>query len=179
LVVAKHRSDRRQRLHPGDALDAVGHRGRNGHGAHSLLVTFVPHVHDPIALAGSHLDLVVDLGHQRAHTVDDVGALGPGGSDDLRGRTVRGEHDRRAVGHVGDVVDEHHPEGLEPVDDDLVVDDLVVAVDRRVERAHHPREGLDRHLDAGAEAPGGGEQHAVDVHLAEATDDGPPVALPP
>ena len=36
-------------------------------------------------------------------------------------------------GHVGDVVDEHHAEVAEAVDDELVVDDLVVAVDGRLE----------------------------------------------
>ena len=38
----------------------------------------------------------------------------------------------------------------------------MVAVHRRLERPHHPGQGLDRHLDAGAEATGGGEQHVVD-----------------
>jgi hypothetical protein len=92
---------------------------------------------------------------------------------------VRGQHDRSSVGGVRDVVDEYHAERLEPVDDHLVVDDLVVAVDRRLERADHPRERLDRHLDAGAEAPGRGQEHTVDVHLVEATDEDPPVAWPP
>ena len=46
------------------------------------------------------------------------------------------------------------PRSLEPLDDELVVDDLVVAVHGRLEGPHHPRQRLDRHLDAGAEAAG-------------------------
>ena len=56
------------------------------------------------------------------------------------------------------------PRSLEAVDDELVVDDLVVAVHGRLEGAHHPRQRLDRHLDAGAEPAGLGQQHPVDVH---------------
>ena len=65
------------------------------------------------------------------------------------------------------------PWALEALDDQLVVDDLVVAVHGRLEGPHHPRQRLDRHLDAGAEAAGLGEQHPVDVHAAEATDRAP------
>ena len=46
------------------------------------------------------------------------------------------------------------PRSLEAVDDQLVVDDLVVAVHGRLEDPHHPRQRLDRHLHAGAEARG-------------------------
>ena len=65
----------------------------------------------------------------------------------------------RAWRNVGDVVDEDHALLDEPVDDDLVVDDLVVAVDGRLEGAHHPRQRLDRHLHAGAEATWLGQEH--------------------
>ena len=74
------------------------------------------------------------------------------------------EHERRARPGPRDVVDEDHPELAEAVDHDLVVDDLVVAVNGRFEHPHHPRQRLDRHLHAGAEAPRRGEQHLFDVH---------------
>ena len=73
------------------------------------------------------------------------------------------QHDRRARRDVGDVVDEHHALGLEALDDQLVVDDLVVAVHGRREAADHPGQRLDRHLHAGAEAPRLGEQHPLDA----------------
>ena len=53
-----------------------------------------------------------------------------------------------------EVLDEDCPLGAQPVDHVLVVDDLVVAVDGRLEGAHHPRQRLDRHLDAGTEPAG-------------------------
>ena len=56
------------------------------------------------------------------------------------------------------------PRSLEALDDELVVDDLVVAVHGRLEGPHHPGQRLDRHLDAGAEPPRRGEQHLVDGH---------------
>ena len=77
---------------------------------------------------------------------------------------MRREHERRAGGNLRQIVDEDHAEVAEPVDDDPVVHDLVVAVHGRFEGAHHPREGLDRHLDAGAEPAGFGQQHLLDGH---------------
>jgi hypothetical protein len=65
---------------------------------------------------------------------------------------VRREHDRRTVGDLGDVVDEYHPHAPEPVDHHLVVHDLVIAVDRRLEHPDHPSEGLDGHLHPGTKA---------------------------
>ena len=50
------------------------------------------------------------------------------------------------------------------------MDDLVVAVDGRLEDPHHPRQGLDRHLDPSAETARLGEQHAVDFHGAQASE---------
>ena len=60
-----------------------------------------------------------------------------------------------------DVVDEDHAERLEPLDHEPVVDDLVVAVHGRLEDAHHPRERLDRHLDARRRTPGLGEENLL------------------
>ena len=102
----------------------------------------------------------MDLGHERADGVDDHAALGPGGLDHLGGRAVGAQHERGAVGDLGHVVDEDDPLLAEAVDHVPVVDDLVVAVDRRLEDPHHPGQGLDGLLDAGAEAPGLGQHHA-------------------
>ena len=68
------------------------------------------------------------------------------------------------AGTVVDVVDEDHALLAEPVDDEPVVHDLVVAVHGRLEDPHHPRERLDRHLDAGAEPARFGEQDLFDGH---------------
>ena len=73
-----------------------------------------------------------------------------------------GEHERRKRRDLVDVVDEHDALAAELLDDQTVVDDLVVAVHGRLEDAHHPRQRLDRHLDAGAEATWLGEQDPFD-----------------
>ena len=140
-----------ERVDLGDALDTADRPRRDGHRADRLLVTVMADVDDAVALLGAHLHLVMNLGDERAHRVDDVAAASPCCGDDLGGRAVSREHDRTTRGNVGDVVDEHDALLLEPVDDDLVVDDLVVAVDGRFEGAHHPCQCLDRHLDTGAE----------------------------
>ena len=77
---------------------------------------------------------------------------------------MRGQHERRTGRHVVDVVDEDHALLAETVDDEPVVHDLVVAVHGRLEDPNHPRQRLDRHLDAGAEAPRFGEQDLLYGH---------------
>ena len=148
----------------GGGFDAVHGLGCHGDGAHRLLVALVAYVDDLEALAGTGLDLVVDLGDERADRIDRVAADVVCPPDDVGGRTVGGEHDRCTVGDFGDVLDEHHAQRLEAFDHELVVDDLVVAVDGPVEGPDQPGEGLDGHLDTGTEAPGLGEQHAGDLH---------------
>jgi hypothetical protein len=50
------------------------------------------------------------------------------------------------------------------IDDELVVNNLVIAVDGRLEDARHPIKGLDCLLHTGAEAPRGREHNLVDCH---------------
>ena len=75
------------------------------------------------------------------------------------------QHQRRARRHLGHIVHEHHALGDELVNHMPVVDDLVVAVDGRLEDPDHPGKGLDGLLPPGTEPPGFGEDHAFDGHL--------------
>ena len=157
-------------------LDEVDGVGRDRHRADRLVVALVADVDDGVALAGPHLDLVVHLGDQRADGVDDEAAVGTRAAATTSGAepwalSISG----RALGHLGDVVDEHHAEVAEAVDDEPVVDDLVVAVHGRLEDADHPRQRLDRHLDACAEATRRGEQDPFDAHRRQPAC--PPVCL--
>ena len=120
-------------------LDEVDRVGRDRERADGFVVAGVADVEHREALAGAHLRFVVHLGDERAHRVHDVATLRARGRDDLGRRAVRRQHQRRAGRHVGDVVDEDHALLAEPLDDEPVVDDLVVAVHGRLERAHHPR----------------------------------------
>ena len=157
-------------LHPPDRL------GRNRHGPDRFLVALVAHVEDAEALRSAHLHLVVDLRDERADRVDHVAAGSAGSLHHLRCRTVGRQHHRTARGQLRDVVDEDHAEVLEAAHHALVVDDLVVAVDGRVEGAHHPRQCLDRHLHAGAEAARLGQQHPF--HVRHPAGAAPPGRIP-
>ena len=71
------------------------------------------------------------------------------------GRDAVGAVEQR--GPLGDLLqrlDEHHAPAPEPLDDVLVVDDLVVDVDRRPEEVERPFQALDGHVHPGAEASG-------------------------
>ncbi len=145
------------------ALEQVHRLGCDRECAHGFVVAGVADVEDRVALAGPHLGFVMDLGDERAHRVDDVTPLRACGGDHFGRRPVRGKHQRRARRHIIDVVDEDHALLAEPLDDEAVVDDFVVAVHGRIERAHHPRQRLDRHLDAGTEPARLGQQDRVHV----------------
>ena len=140
-------------------------------------MSLVADVDDAVALAGAHADLVMDLGDEWAHRVDDVATPCSGRFDDGRCRSMGREHDRVPSRDIGDVVDEDHALALEALDDQLVVDDLVVAVHGRLESPDHPGQGLDRHLHPGTEPAGLGEQHPINSHADSGYEqDRPPVA---
>ena len=142
-------------------LDEADRVGRDRERADRFVVAGVADVEDREPLAGPDLRLVVHLRDERAHRVHDVAAFRTGGLHDFGRRAVGREHERRAGRHIGDIVDEHHALLAETLDHEPVVDDLVVAVHRRLERPHHPGQRLDRHLDPRAEAAGLGEQHGL------------------
>ena len=95
-----------------DRFDPVDRFGGDGHGADGLLVALVADVDDLVALAGSDLDLVVDLGDERADGVDDIAAPLAGLGHHRGGRTVRRQHDGSPFGHLADVVDEDHARSM-------------------------------------------------------------------
>ena len=129
--------------------------------ADRLIVTLVADIDDVVSFARHPLDLVVDLGDKRAHGVDHNGSPFGSRSHHFWSRAVGRQHERPAVWHLGDVVDEDNPGAFECGDDRRVVDDLVVAVHRRLENTDHPGQRLYGHLDAGAEPPWFGEKHLL------------------
>jgi hypothetical protein len=77
---------------------------------------------------------------------------------------VRAQQDRGSAGHVGDVINEHHAQGLEVVHHEAIVDDFVVAKDRWFEDADHPVRGLDGLFHSGAGAARRRQNYLVDTH---------------
>ena len=144
-------------------LDEADRLGSDGHRPYGLFVACMTDIKDRVALPGAHLELVVDLGHQGTAGVDDDAPVRAGGALDLGGGAVSREHDGRKGRDLVDVVHEHDALTAEFLDDEAVVDDLVVAVDGRLEHAHHPRQSLDGHLHARAEAARLCEQDELDV----------------
>ncbi|CAB4787839.1 unannotated protein [freshwater metagenome] len=74
------------------------------------------------------------------------------------------QHQGRSIGNLGNIVYEYHTQTLEMVDHKLIVNYLVVAVDRRSEDFGHPVQGLDRLLHAGTKAARRCKEDLVDVH---------------
>jgi hypothetical protein len=73
----------------------------------------------------------VHLRHERTGRVDDREPAALGRALDRGSDAVRGEHDRRALGHVLDALDEDRARPFEVADDLVVVDDLPPDVQRR------------------------------------------------
>ena len=113
------------------ALHELDVLGRLAGGALDLLVALVPDQQDVVVVRGEALGLVVDLGHQRAGRVDRLQAALGGLVVHHRGDAVGGEHDRLALGHLVELLDEDRAAGLEVRDHVLVVHDLLAHVDRR------------------------------------------------
>lgn len=74
------------------------------------------------------------------------------------------QHEWRAFRHIPYIVHEDDPLVPELLDHMSIVDDLVIAVDRRLEHTDHPGKGFDGLLDAGAEATRFGQKYSLDRH---------------
>ena len=113
---------------------------------------------DVAAVLDMPLGLAVDLGHERAGGID-IGqaALLGGGWDDLR-YAMGGKHHRHAVRHFVQFLDEYGALSLQTINHKFVMHDLVADVDRRPETLDRQFDDADRAVDAGAKAPGRGNQ---------------------
>ena len=107
---------------------------------------------------GVTLGLAMDLGDQRAGGIDKeqvaTGCLGRHRFRDA----VGGEDHRPVVRHLVELVDEDRALGLEALDHEAVVDDLVPDIDRPAIAREGALDDLDRAIDARAEAARTGKQ---------------------
>jgi hypothetical protein len=98
------------------------------------------------------------LEHQRARRVD-IEKLAPCGFVRHRlGHAVRREDDRPVVRHLVELVDEDRALGLQTLDHEAIVHDLVADIDRPAVALDRALDDLDRAVDAGAEAAWAGQQ---------------------
>ena len=107
---------------------------------------------DVAAVLDQPLRLAVDLGDERAGGVEEFEAAFLGLRRHRLGHSVGGEDDRHSVRHLVELGHEHRALGLEAVDDELVVDDLVADVDRSPVALQRQLDDPDRPVDSGAEA---------------------------
>ena len=152
------RSGQRDALSVVDGLDEHDRIRRLAGRALDLLVPGMADEHDAVALLGVAARLRVDLRDERAGCVD-RGQPPPRRRVPYRGRdAVRGEDDRRPLGHLVHRVDEDGAARLQLPHDMGVVDDLLPDVDGGpVERERAP-DGLDGPLDTGAIPPRRGQK---------------------
>ena len=105
-------------------------------GAVHLGITGADLVHETAAAPGSAISLMAPLGFGR----------------NLLGHAMGGENDRDVGGHVLELLDEDGALGLQLLDHEAVVDDLVADVNRRPILLQRPLDNLDSPFDAGTEA---------------------------
>ncbi len=102
--------------------------------------------------------LTMDLADERASGVDIEHfapvRLGRNGF----GHAMGAEHDRGAIGHLVQLLDEDRALLTQRIDDVAVVDDLVADIDRRAVFFERPLHDLDRAVDSGAESAGGRDE---------------------
>jgi len=75
---------------------------------------------------------------------------------------MRRQHNWAPDRNLLDVIDKLHALRPERINDDLIVNNFVIAVHRRLERTHHPGQSFDRHLDSSAKPTWFSKQHSID-----------------
>ena len=160
-----------------DGLDEHGRVGRFAHGADHLLVPGMADQHDAVPLGRIAPRLHVHLRHERAGGVDRVQAAFRRAFVDRRRDTVRGEHERRATGHVRLVLDKDGAALFELAHHVRVVDDLLAYVNGRAVQGKRPLHRLHGALDSGAIPPRRCEQDPRNQTAGQSSNDVLPALL--
>jgi hypothetical protein len=74
------------------------------------------------------------------------------------------EHQRGTFRNFIDVIDKDDALGPKLCNNVLVVNYLVITVNRRIEDSDHPRQGFDRFFHSRTETSWGGEKDLIDSH---------------
>ena len=148
-------------LDVGDGFDEMDAAFTLAHRPLDLRMSGVADHHDRPAVVAHAGYFNMDLGDERAGSVEYSKAPRLGvGAHCLRD-TVRRKHDRAAGGDFVQLLDEYRAFRLQIIDHELVVDDLVADVDRRAELRKRLFDDGDRAVDTGAKTAWIGEH---DVH---------------
>src|SRR6266550_2503145 len=152
------------RVEPLRILGRLDHDGRLGALAarpDHLDVVGMADERDHVAAVEVTARLGMDLRDERTDRVDNAETAALRVLLHRRGYAVGGESADLAAWNLVLVLDEDGAKGLEPADDMLVVNDLVAHVDGRPVLVEQPLDDLDRTVDARAEGPWRGQQHAL------------------
>src|SRR5262245_55280138 len=117
-------------------------------------MSFVTDQDDGIPFLGIPYGLEMDLDHQGAGGVDRQEPSLPGLFANLRGDAVGTVEQGRARRDFLERLDEYGAPLAEPFDNEFVVHDLVIDVERRSEELERTFEAFDGHVHASAEAAG-------------------------
>ena len=77
-----------------------------------------------------------------------------------------------ATGGMAEVylaINEHNPQSPKTIYHQAVMNNFVIAVDRRIERPHHPSKSFDRHFDPSTKPPRRSQQNLLNAHETEVT----------
>jgi hypothetical protein len=80
---------------------------------------------------------------------------------------MSGQHNRPPFRDLRNIVDEFNTKLTKAIYNYLVVNNLVIAVDRRLERSHHPDKCFDSHFHPRAKTSRGSQKNLVYVHVFE------------
>ena len=80
------------------------------------------------------------------------------------------QHHGRTGWHSAYIINENHTQPPEVINDVLIMNNFVIAVDGRLKNLRHPVEGLDGLLDAGTKAARGSQEDTIDYHEGHPND---------
>lgn len=133
--------------------------GGFSHGADDFVVSSVADEDDGVVLFGEFDGLQMHLGDQRTGCVDRMKFSGLGEAPNFRSDSMGGEKDRGAFRNFLQIVNEYRTLGLECANDVLIVDNLVIDVNRRSKVLQSQLEALDGHVDPSAKTAGSSEDY--------------------
>src|SRR5579864_193652 len=132
---------------------------RLARGAHDFIVPFVADEDDRVTFLRVANRFFVHFGDERAGGVDGAQIPSNGSSANFRCHAVSAIQYRRAFRYLVDAINKDDAFFLKALNDWPIVNDLVISVDRRVEKLDGSIQTFNGHYHAGTEAAGTGENN--------------------
>ena len=123
------------------------------------------YVDDLVAFSRSNLYFVMNFRHQRAHRIHDETSVLSGFCNNVWCGSMSAEHNGSTNRYIVNVINKNDSKSFKTFYDNFIMNNFMVAINRRWESANHPCQSFDCHLNSCTKTSWGSKQNLSNSHI--------------